>query len=445
MKIPGLPSSNRQPGNRRRLPDQSSGFDSATRHVILAALLITAAFCLGSQPSWAGGRLALSPEYVNFGNVDLKSSRTVTITIKNTGDGPVMFRGDSLTAASQFTMSGFVMPFTLGAERSMTFTLRFSPTALGAKSGTLTLLSNATNERVVMWMNGSGVEVAVSATPPSTRFGNVVVGVSNSQTIQLKNAGTLGLMISTAGVSGAGFSVSGVRLPLYLPVGKTATVNIAFEPKTAGAVTGSASIQGDFPTVTVPVSGTGIPDSRVISATATSEHFGNVNVGSSSTATFTLTDTGNSSVTISGLSCSGAGVSASGAVNVTLDPGQSTPVTVKFAPTKSGAVSGSVAVTSNASDSPFAIAVSGSGVSTATRSVNLHWAASSSTNVTGYDVYRSTVSGGPYTKLDSAPVAALDYTDSTVRSGTEYFYVVTSVESSGAQSNYSSQISISVP
>jgi len=49
--------------------------------------------------------------------------------------------------------------------------------------------------------------------------------------------------------------------------------------------------------------------------------------------------------------------------------------------------------------------------------------------VAGYNVYRGTVSGGPYTKINSSLVAALDYIDSTVQSGTTYFYVTTAIDS----------------
>jgi fibronectin type 3 domain-containing protein len=64
--------------------------------------------------------------------------------------------------------------------------------------------------------------------------------------------------------------------------------------------------------------------------------------------------------------------------------------------------------------------------------------------VTGYDVYRSTVSGGPYTEITSA-VSATEYTDDSVQAGTDYFYVVTSVSSNGTQSGYSSQIEAQIP
>ena len=65
--------------------------------------------------------------------------------------------------------------------------------------------------------------------------------------------------------------------------------------------------------------------------------------------------------------------------------------------------------------------------------------------VAGYNVYRSQTSGGPYSKLDSSIVAADAYTDSSVQSGQTYYYVVTSVTSSGVESADSTQVSATVP
>jgi fibronectin type 3 domain-containing protein len=55
------------------------------------------------------------------------------------------------------------------------------------------------------------------------------------------------------------------------------------------------------------------------------------------------------------------------------------------------------------------------------------------------------VSGGPYTKINSALVTVLNYTDSTVVSGTTYYYVVTAVDSSGTESVYSNEVSAVIP
>jgi fibronectin type 3 domain-containing protein len=65
--------------------------------------------------------------------------------------------------------------------------------------------------------------------------------------------------------------------------------------------------------------------------------------------------------------------------------------------------------------------------------------------VAGYNVYRAEVSGGPYSKLDSNPVAADSFTDSSVQSGLIYYYVVTSVTPTGLESADSMQTSATIP
>jgi len=77
-----------------------------------------------------------------------------------------------------------------------------------------------------------------------------------------------------------------------------------------------------------------------------------------------------------------------------------------------------------------------------THQVTLSWTASTSTGVTGYDVYRSTTSGGPYTQVGTA--TSSPYTDTSVSAGQTYYYVVTTVATSG-QSGYSSQVSATTP
>ncbi|MGB8323409.1 MAG: fibronectin type III domain-containing protein, partial [Candidatus Acidiferrum sp.] len=68
--------------------------------------------------------------------------------------------------------------------------------------------------------------------------------------------------------------------------------------------------------------------------------------------------------------------------------------------------------------------------------VSLSW--SGSTGATSYYVKRSTVTGGPYTKISSP--AAASYTDASVTNGTKYFYVVSAANASGESAN-SSEVS----
>ncbi len=79
-------------------------------------------------------------------------------------------------------------------------------------------------------------------------------------------------------------------------------------------------------------------------------------------------------------------------------------------------------------------------------SVALSWVASTSSNIAGYNVYRGTTSGGPYsTKANSSAVAGLTYTDTTVLAGQTYYYVLTAVDTSGNESGYSTQAAATIP
>jgi fibronectin type 3 domain-containing protein len=60
-------------------------------------------------------------------------------------------------------------------------------------------------------------------------------------------------------------------------------------------------------------------------------------------------------------------------------------------------------------------------------------------------VYRSTVSGNDYVKINSSPISGLGYVDGTLLDGTTYYYVLTAVDSSGAESGYSTQVQMVIP
>jgi trimeric autotransporter adhesin len=80
----------------------------------------------------------------------------------------------------------------------------------------------------------------------------------------------------------------------------------------------------------------------------------------------------------------------------------------------------------------------------APHSVSLSWSASTSSGISYYNVYRGTVSGGPYTLLKSG-VTSTSYTDLNVQSGSTYYYVTTAVDSSGMESAYSGQAQAVIP
>ena len=73
------------------------------------------------------------------------------------------------------------------------------------------------------------------------------------------------------------------------------------------------------------------------------------------------------------------------------------------------------------------------------------WVASTSANVVGYNIYRGTAAGGPYTLLNATPTSFVTYGDDTVQAGQTYYYVVKAVGSDGSLSAASNEASAAVP
>lgn len=178
---------------------------------------------------------------------------------------------------------------------------------------------------------------------------------------------------------------------------------------------------------------------------ASNLNFNNVNTGSNSVLSVTFTNFGSSNIAISNTTISGPGFVPSGvSTGQIVLPTQTATLNVTFAPTGTGTVTGGVTITSNASNSPASISLSGTGVSSRSYSVSLNWIASPS-SVSGYNVYRALVSGGPYLQLNSSVVTTIEYQDANVQLGQTYYYVVNAVDLSGDQSPYSNQTIVSIP
>ena len=189
------------------------------------------------------------------------------------------------------------------------------------------------------------------------------------------------------------------------------------------------------------------PSAGTLGLSSASLNFGNVAVGSESSLTGTLT-ANNADVTVSSADWSGAGYAVTGITfPVTVPAGKSTNYTVTFTPAASGTSTGGVTFLSNASDSSLSQSFNGDGTqqgSGSGHSVALSWNPSTS-SVVGYNVYRGTQSGGPYTKLNSSLEPATAYTDASVASGTTYYYVATAVDSNNVESSFSNQAVAQVP
>ena len=399
-------------------------------------------------PARASGTLSFSPTSISFGSVIEGTSKTVAVTITNTGTGNVSFSKVSLVA-NNFSMSGITLPLTLSPGARVIMYVKFAPLQATSYSGYILIGSNATNSLVNYTISGKGILGTLVPTPSGANFGNVPVGTTNSQTIQLKNTGTTTETISGATLSGSSeFRSCSLTYPIYLAAGASVNCTVKFTSSFTGSVTGSITFSSTATdkSLVVPLSATGVTATGSLSATPTSLNFGNVIDGKSETLAVNLKNTGNSSVKVSGISVTGANITTSGGViGATISPGQTATLDVTFAPTTAETVSGSVSVVSNATNSPTKISLAAAGVSSTSHSATLSWAASTSSGIAGYYVYRAPEGSTTYARLNSAAISTTKYVDDSVVSGYSYSYAVTAVNTSGVQSSYSSTVSVTIP
>ena len=126
-----------------------------------------------------------------------------------------------------FSLSGITAPVTLTAGQSATFTVTFTPQSAATASGNVTITSNASNPTLTIPLSGTGVAPgALGSNPTSLSFGSVTVGSKQSLSETVTNTGGSSVTISQVGISGTGFSLSGITAPVTLTAGQSATFTV---------------------------------------------------------------------------------------------------------------------------------------------------------------------------------------------------------------------------
>jgi hypothetical protein len=405
----------------------------------------------------AGGNQAFQVQFAPTaagavtGSVSIASNATnpsLGITLSGTGMTALAINSQPV---SQSVTTGQTATFSVSAAGSGTLTYQWKKSGVaisGATGTSYTTPATTSSENgaqftvVVTDSNGSLTSNPAILTVTTTTVAPSITAQPASQTVMAGQTATFSVTATGTGPltyqwTKGGAAISGATLASYTtPATTTANTGSQFAvtvTNNQGNITSSAA------TLTVNAATT------LLNASQTSLNFSSVNIGSGSSLPVIFTNSGNSNVTVSNVSISGAGYTASGVSSgQILTPGQTATLNVTFTPSSAGSIPGGVTVSSNATNSPASITLSGTGVQAVSNSVTLSWTASTST-VTGYDVFRSTVSGGPYAQLNSSQDASTTYADTAVQAGTTYYYVVTSVDSSGVQSADSAEVSAIVP
>ena len=282
----------------------------------------------------------------------------------------------------------------------------------------------------------------------NNHFGRITIGTSAKRFLHLTNTGTKSVRIRSKSITRSAFTLGNLPLPLDLGAGKSINMPVIFTPTVVGRTTAAITLTTNNtqnPKFVVNVYGVGVaPVSPHLVINPASLDFGSVTVGSSNTLTLTLSATV-APVTISATQSNSSEFTLPGIVlPITIALGQNVPVKVRFRPKASGTASAQLTLTSNADNSPTTVPLTGMGVAAGSHSADLTWDPSRDT-VIGYNVYRGAKTGGPYSRINPVLDALTSFTDSTVKGGTSYYFVVTAVNAVLQESAPSNEVKVVIP
>ena len=319
--------------------------------------------------------VSLLPASLTFANQIVgTASAAQTVTLTNSGAATLTIT--SIVASGDFAQTN-TCGTSVAAGGNCTISVTFTPTATGTRTGTVTITDNASNTPQTISLSGTGVTPVVSLLPTSLTFANQIVGTTSAaQTVTLTNTGSAALAISSITVTGANPGDFAVALPgtpgpiacqlligSTLGAGASCRIPVTFTPTATGTRTGAVTITDDASgsPQSITLTGTGISGAAVTLST-NSLQLPDTHVNQTcQPGTVTLTSTGSAPVTISSITVSGQ-FTETNTCPASLAPGNSCAVTVTFAPTTTGAQTGTLTITSNAANSPNTVALSGNGL-----------------------------------------------------------------------------------
>ena len=311
--------------------------------LILAMFLATA---LGASAQ------TLNVTSVAFGNVGFENTSPAKIVVlTNTQTVPLTIYAIATSGDFAQTSKCPVTPQTLAAGATCQILVTYTPTILGAESGSLVVDDNGSTSPQTAQLSGVGV-APVTVTPTSNNFGNVGINTSSApRNLLVYNYQSVPLSIASISVTGNYTQTSNCPLaPSTLAARTSCTVYVTFSPTAVGTLTGTLTVTDSSPNSpqSAPLTGVGVSP---VTFTPASLAFGNQLVNTGSTAkVITFKNNQTAPISITGISTTGsfAQTSTCPISPNTLAAGISCTISVTFSPTALGATTGTLSVTDNA-------------------------------------------------------------------------------------------------
>jgi PQQ-like domain/Abnormal spindle-like microcephaly-assoc'd, ASPM-SPD-2-Hydin len=246
------------------------------------------------------------------------------------------------SSSPEFTLGtpSIALPATLATGQTLEVPVTFTPASTGPLAATLTA-TTSTNKTATFSLSGTAVAptAQLEASPPVLTFGATSVGESVSSGATFRNVGGAPLTIEAVQLPSAPFSATGVpEVNSELEPGQAITITVAFTPTAVGDYGSELELDTSGGDETVHLSGSaGLPGALSFSSEAS--EYGSVPVGSTATRTFTIANTGGTTVLITKSKPPSGGEFApttSLAEGTTIAAGETVTEAVAFTPTATG-------------------------------------------------------------------------------------------------------------
>jgi len=210
-----------------------TGTSGALTQTTTISLTITA----GSAPI-----VTLAPPSLTFASVVVGATSTgKSVTLTNSGNATLDISG--ITTSGDFALVTSTKPCgaTLAAGKNCKIEVTFTPTQVGARTGTLTITDNASGSPQSVPLSGTGT-VQATLTPASKTFPATKVGTTSAAKVfTLSNKQSVALTGISPSTTGA-FSVSATTCGASLNAKSTCTISVVFTPTQTGSTTGSLEV-----------------------------------------------------------------------------------------------------------------------------------------------------------------------------------------------------------
>jgi hypothetical protein len=189
-----------------------------------------------------GPAISLSPASLAFGDQKVGTTSAIqSVILSSTGTTTLKVAG--IIAAGDFAQAN-TCGSALAAGKSCTINVRFTPTATGPRTGTLSVTDDAAGSPHQVSLSGNGVIPAVSLSPSALTFADQGVGTkSPPQSVTLTNAGGGALTISALAASGDFLETNDCGQSLA--PGAHCTIQLQFVPTVLGERSGTLTVADD--------------------------------------------------------------------------------------------------------------------------------------------------------------------------------------------------------